>query len=187
MKIFGFKLKVTEQQLCCIEEIMRTSQFVRNKCLRNWMHGRKVNKYDHYKYMAVPTAKYPFANKPNSIARQSVAGTACSAISLLYVKSAEQNPLLGRLSIASPQERLCDNSEKIYSFEPDFQGLRSNFALLSIKQFVRSFLLCSKSLSISDGKSIRNLKLKGTYELCYYSLYRIEHFCLVRFTDRYYA
>ncbi|MEO1375192.1 MAG: hypothetical protein AAFW70_12900 [Cyanobacteria bacterium J06635_10] len=133
MKIFGFKLKVKEQQLRCIEEIMRTSQFVRNKCLRNWMDNKKVNKYDHYKYTAVLTAKYPFANELNSMTRQLSAEAAWSAISRFYVKSAERRILWGRLCISSLEERLRDNSEKNIPVRAGFPRFKTpSQSLLSI-------------------------------------------------------
>lgn len=70
MRIFEFKLKGKEKQFCRVDNAIRTSQFVRNKCLRYWIDNKdkKVNKYALNKYCAVLAAKFPFADELNSMA-----------------------------------------------------------------------------------------------------------------------
>ncbi|MEO0684270.1 MAG: RNA-guided endonuclease TnpB family protein, partial [Cyanobacteria bacterium J06649_11] len=86
MRVLEFKLYGKESQFKQVDEAIRTSQFVRNKCLRYWMDNPdlKINKYALNKYCSVLAAEYPFADKLNSMARQSSAERAWSAISRFY-------------------------------------------------------------------------------------------------------
>ena len=84
MLIFEFKVKAKSIQYGAIDEAIRTAQFIRNKCLRFWIDNEKVSKYDLNKYSAVLANEFSFADKLNSMARQSSAERAWSAISRFY-------------------------------------------------------------------------------------------------------
>ncbi len=86
MKILEFKVYGKKEQFRSIDEAIRTSQFIRNKCLRLWMDNpdNKIGRYDLNKYCAVLASEFPFADKLNSMARQSAAERAWSAISRFY-------------------------------------------------------------------------------------------------------
>lgn len=84
MIIYEFKVKGKEQQYRAIDEAIRTSQFIQNKCIRYWMDNAGIGKYDLNKYCAVLAADFPFADELNSMARQSAAERAWSAISRFY-------------------------------------------------------------------------------------------------------
>jgi putative transposase len=84
MLVLEFKVKGKSAQYSAIDEAIRATQFIRNKCLRYWMDNRKIGKYDLNKYCAVLAAEFPFANELNSMARQSAAERAWSAISRFY-------------------------------------------------------------------------------------------------------
>ena len=81
MLIFEFKAYGKENQFAAIDGAIRTFQFIQNKCLRFWMDNEKVSKYDLNKYSAVLAKEFPFADKLNSMARQSAAERAWFAIS----------------------------------------------------------------------------------------------------------
>ena len=81
MLIFEFKAYGKENQFTAIDGAIRTFQFIQNKCLRFWMDNEKVSKYDLNKYSAVLAKEFPFADKLNSMARQSAAERAWFAIS----------------------------------------------------------------------------------------------------------
>lgn len=85
MIIYEFKVKGKEGQYRAIDEAIRTSQFIQNKALRYWMDNTKISKYDLNKYCAVLAAEYSFADELNSMARQSAAERAWSAISRFYM------------------------------------------------------------------------------------------------------
>ena len=53
MLVFEFKAYGKSSQFQAVNEAIRTSQFVRNSCLRYWIDNPKKNKYDLNKYCAV--------------------------------------------------------------------------------------------------------------------------------------
>ncbi len=73
MIVYEFKVKGKEAQYRAIDEAIRTSQFIQNKCLRYWMDNKGLRQYDLNKYCAVLAAEFPFAEELNSMARQSAA------------------------------------------------------------------------------------------------------------------
>jgi len=46
MIVYEFKAKGKEEQYRAIDEAIRTSQFVRNKCLRLWMDSSREDQID---------------------------------------------------------------------------------------------------------------------------------------------
>src|SRR3989442_15355995 len=46
MLIYEYKLDGNKQQYAAIDGAIRVVQFIRNKCLRLWMDGRRINKND---------------------------------------------------------------------------------------------------------------------------------------------
>ncbi len=92
MIIYEFKVKAKRIQYDAIDEAIRTSQFIQNKCLRFWVDNKKVNKYDLNKYCAVLAKEYSFADELNSMARQSAAERAWSAISRFYDNCKKNKP-----------------------------------------------------------------------------------------------
>jgi putative transposase len=92
MIVYEFKVKAKESQYRAIDEAIRTSQFIQNKCLRYWMDNKSVGKYDLNKHCAVLAAEFPFADELNSMARQSAAERAWSAISRFYDNCKKKNP-----------------------------------------------------------------------------------------------
>ncbi|MBD2565375.1 transposase, partial [Nostoc linckia FACHB-391] len=84
MIVYEFKVKGKKKQYSAIDEAIRTSQFIQNKCLRYWMDNKNIGRYDINKYCAVLSAEFPFADELNSMARQSAAERAWSAIARFY-------------------------------------------------------------------------------------------------------
>ncbi|MFN6180803.1 MAG: RNA-guided endonuclease TnpB family protein, partial [Dolichospermum sp.] len=80
MIVFEFKAKGTKQQYQKIDEAIRRTQFIRNKCLRFWMDNHNVKPYDLNKYTAVLANEFDFADKLNSMARQGAAERTAFAI-----------------------------------------------------------------------------------------------------------
>jgi transposase len=80
MHVLEFKIRGKPWQCQAIDEAIRTTQFVRNKCLRYWMDNKGVNKYKLNKHCRVFAQEYPFAQKLNSQDRQSAAERAWAAI-----------------------------------------------------------------------------------------------------------
>lgn len=84
MLVYEYKLQGKDKQFLALEEAIRTTQFIRNKCVRFWKDNRGVNPYDLYQYCAVLAREYEFAKKLNSQARQAASERASWAIMRFY-------------------------------------------------------------------------------------------------------
>jgi len=84
MLVYEYKLDGNKKQCAAIEEAIRVVQFIRNKCLRLWMDGDRVNKNDLQTYCSTLAKEYPFAKRLNSQARQASADRAWFAIDRFY-------------------------------------------------------------------------------------------------------
>ena len=92
MQVYEFKLDGKESQYKGICEAIRTTQFVRNKCIRAWEDEGKKPKAERkpfgrlsFNYLCSPLAKeFPFADKLNAHARQSAAERAWASVSRFY-------------------------------------------------------------------------------------------------------
>ncbi len=175
MRIFEFKLKGKEKQFRSIDDAIRTSQFVRNKCLRYWMDNKdkKVNKYALNKYCAVLAAEFPFADELNSMARQSAAERAWSAISRFYVSAACRGSDM--------------NCKKKIKGKKGFPKFKKHSRSVEYKTTGWKLSENMKYLTITDKKGIGTFKLVGTHDLHFYNLKQIKRVRLVRRADGYYA
>lgn len=175
MKVLEFKLYGRKEQFRCVDEAIRTSQFVRNKCLRYWIDnpGEKINKYALNKYCAVLASEFPFANKLNSM------------VSPFGRRCANDNLRLNALGV-----RLVDFTTTVKRKSKVKRGIQSSRKILvrlSISLVVGNFQLYWKYLTITDKQGIGTLKLKGTYDLHFYNIKQIKRVRLVRRADGYYA
>ncbi|MCC5607900.1 transposase [Nostoc sp. CHAB 5834] len=166
MIIYEFKVKGKDLQYSAIDDAIRTSQFIQNKCLRHWMDNKdkKVDKYALNKYCAVLAAEFPFADELNSMARQSAAERAWSAISRFY-----------------------DNCKKKVKGKKGFPKFKKHCRSVEYKTTGFKLSANRKRITFSDKKGIGTLKLKGTYDLNYYDIKQIKRVRLVRRADGYYA
>jgi putative transposase len=166
MIIYEFKVKGKDKQYRAIDEAIRTSQFIQNKCLRHWMDNKdkKVDKYALNKYCAVLAAEFPFAEELNSMARQSAAERAWSAVAKFY-----------------------DNCKKKVKGKKGYPKFKKNCRSVEYKTSGWKLTQTRKAITFSDKKGIGTLKLKGTYNLNYYDIKQIKRVRLVRRADGYYA
>jgi len=65
MLVFEFKAYGKRQQFDAVDEAIRTVQFIRNKAIRLWMAGDKIDKNDLSKYCAVLAKEFPFCDNLN--------------------------------------------------------------------------------------------------------------------------
>src|SRR5262252_1696073 len=91
MLVYEYKLRLTRAQAAAIEEAIRTTQFIRNKCVRLWMDGRGVSATDLQLLCSRLAQESPFAAALNSQARQAAA-RAWAAIERFYTNCCEQRP-----------------------------------------------------------------------------------------------
>ncbi len=151
MIIYEFKIKGKEVQYRAIDEAIRTSQFIQNKCLRYWMDNEGLNKYDLNKYCSVLAAEFPFADELNSMARQAAAERAWSAIARFY-----------------------DNCKKKVKGKKGYPKFKKHCRSVEYKTSGWKLSASRKAITFRDGKNIGTLKLKGTYDLNYYDIKQIK-------------
>ena len=70
MVILEFKLKGKQRQYTALDEAIRTTQFIRNKCVRLWQDAPGTTPADLNKYCRVLAHEYDFVHILNSMARQ---------------------------------------------------------------------------------------------------------------------
>ncbi|MEH2325615.1 MAG: transposase [Nostoc sp.] len=164
MIVYEFKVKGKERQYRAIDEAIHTSQFVQNKCLRYWMDNKSIGRYDLNKYCAVLAEEFSFADELNSMARQSAAERAWSAIARFY-----------------------NNCKKKVKGKKGFPKFKKHCRSVEYKTSGYKLSTNRKAIIFSDKKGIGTLKLKGTYDLNYYDIKQIKRVGLVRRADGYYA
>lgn len=164
MIVLEFKTYGKAAQLGAIDEAIRTGQFIQNKCLRLWMDEKKIGKYDLNKYCAVLAKEFPFADELNSMARQSSAERAWSAISRFY-----------------------ENCKNAIPGKKGFPKFKHDCRSVEYKTSGWKLADDRKSITFSDGKKIGRLKLKGTRDLGFYSIDQIKRVRLVKRADGYYV
>jgi len=165
MIVLEYKLKGNQYQYQAIDDAIRTAQFIRNKALRLWMDGEKVNKYDLNKYCAVLAKEYPFANELNSTARQASAERAWSAIS-----------------------RFFDNCKKGVKGKKGYPKFKKNSR--SVEYKASGWKLDEKTkkhITFTDKKGIGRLKLVGSRDIYFYNASDIKRVRLVKRADGYYC
>lgn len=164
MLILEFKVKAKIQQYSAIDDAIRTTQFVRNKCLRYWMDNEKVTGYDLNKYCAVLAKEFDFAKELNSQARQSAAERAWLAIS-----------------------RFFDNCKKKIAGKKGYPKFQKNNRSVEYKTTGWSISENRKYITFTDKKNIGRVKLLGTRDLNFYQPKQIKRVRLVKRADGYYC
>lgn len=166
MFVFEAKLRGEESQYRALDEAIRTARFVRNMCLKYWMETKGANKYDLNKYCAVLAKEFDFADKLNSMARQSSAERAWSSIS-----------------------RFFDNCKKQVPGKKGFPKFKKHQTSLSVEYKTTGWKLSDDRLTITftDGFSAGSFRLWGTRDLHYVALEQIKRVRVVRRADGYYA
>jgi len=83
MLLYEYTLRATAAQQAAIDEAIRVVQFIRNRCLRLWMDGRRVGANDLQLACSRLAHEVAFVAPPslNSQARQAAADRAWAAIS----------------------------------------------------------------------------------------------------------
>jgi putative transposase len=162
--IYEYKLDGTTAQYSAIEEAIRTTQFVRNKCLRLWMETRGINRNDLQCYCAELAKAYPFAKALNSQARQAAADRAWAAISRFYDNCRNHKP--GEKGYPHYQHdcRSVEYKQTGWRLEPD-----------------------GRHITFTDGCQIGRLRLVGTRSIETFPLKRLKRVRLIRRADGYFV
>lgn len=167
MLVVEYKAVGNPEQYRQIDEAIRTSQFVRNKCLRLWVDAKdtetKVGKYDISKHTTFLREEYIWCRRLNSTAVQAAGERAWSAISRFY-----DNVKKGARPVGFPRFK-----KNMRSVEYKHSGWKLS-------------ALC-KRITLTDGFGIGTLKLKGTHDLSLYPASLIKRVRLVHRADGYYV
>lgn len=164
MLVLEFKAYGKAPQFTAIDEAIRTTQFIRNKSIRLWMDGGAKSCFDLNKYCAVLAKEFEFANKLNSMARQSAAERAWSAITRFY-----------------------DNCKKGIPGKKGFPQFQKDCRSVEYKTSGWKLANNRKSITFTDKCGIGRLKLKGTRDLHFYQPDQIKRVRLVKRADGYYV
>ncbi len=164
MLVLEAKLKGKTEQYNLIDEAIRTALFCRNKALRYWMDNQGVGRYDLNKFMAVLSKDFEFANKLNSMARQSSAERAWSSIA-----------------------RFFGNCKKKVSGKKGYPKFKKRGHSVEYKTSGWKLSEDRKYLTLTDGFKIGRLKLVGSRDLNFYQIEQIKRVRLVKRANGYYA
>jgi putative transposase len=164
MIVLEFKAQGKTTQYSAIDEAIRTTQFVRNKCVRYWMDNRGVGQKELYRHNTALRAEFPFVSALNSHACQVAVEWAYSAIARFY-----------------------DNCRKSIPGKKGYPKFKKNCRSVEYKTSGWKLSPDRRSINFIDKKGIGKLKLKGTWDLHYYQLDQIKRVRLVRRADGYYV
>nr|BBH85295.1 hypothetical protein KTC_00460 [Thermosporothrix sp. COM3] len=164
MLISEYKLDGSKAQFAAIEEAIRTTQFIRNTCLRLWMDARGVSRNDLQRYCAVLARQFPFALSLNSQARQAAADRAWAAISRFYEHCKKKKP--GKKGSPQFQHDCRSVEDKQTGWKLDPDGVHIRF---------------------TDGCGIGRLRLIGSRDIMAFPLSQIKRVRLLRRADGYYC
>jgi putative transposase len=162
--VLEFKAYGKSKQFAAVDEAIRTAKFIRNSCLRYWMDHKGVNKFDLNKYCAVLAKDFSFADELNSMARQSSAERAWSAIS-----------------------RFFENCKKGLPGKKGYPQFQKDCRSVEYKTSGWKLANDRKSITLTDKKGIGKLKLKGTRDLHFYQPDQIKRVRLVKRADGVYV
>jgi len=161
MRVFEYKLVASRQQAERIDEAIKVTQFIRNKCLRLWM-DTQANRNKLYTFCAVLAREYPFANALNSQARQAASERAAYGISR-YLKPGKSGKRLKR---------------------PKFQ--KDNRSV-EYKATGWKLFPGRRRITFTDNPGIGAMKMLGTQDLCAYDLALIKRVRIVKKADLYFV
>lgn len=166
MLIFEYKVAGTQTQYAAIEQAIRITQFIRNKCLRKWMDGRGVTNNDLQCYCSQLAKEYPFASLLNSQARQAAASRAWFAIERFYDNCRQHKPGKKGYPRFQHDNRSVEYKHTGWKLESD-----------------------GKHLTFTDGCGIGTLRLVGNKNqaIAAFPIKHIKRVRLVRRADGYFV
>ncbi|NEO93361.1 MAG: IS200/IS605 family element transposase accessory protein TnpB [Moorea sp. SIO3G5] len=166
MIIIEAKLKGTTSQYAKLEEAIRTSQFVRNKCLRFWMDNKGVTRNDLQKLCSqlAKNSETPWVQRLNSQARQSAADRAWQAISRFYT-----------------------NCKQNKSGKKGFPKYKKFSRSVEYKKTGWKLSADRKEIEFTDGFKAGKFALWTSRDLLFYSEQQIQRVRIVRRADGYYC
>ncbi len=166
MLIYEYKVDGNKAQYAAIDEAIKITQFIRNKCVRKWMDERGVSANDLQCSCAVLAKAYAFASLLNSQARQVAAGRAWAAIQRFYDNCREHTPGKKGYPQFQHDNRSVEYKNSGWKLDPD-----------------------GKHLTFTDGCKIGRLRLVGNkkQQIATFPIKQIKRVRLVKRADGYYC
>jgi putative transposase len=166
MLIYEYKVAGTPKQYAAIDEAIKITQFIRNKCLSKWMDECGVSANDLQCYCAVLAREYSFASPLNSQARQVAADRAWSAIQRFYDNCRKKKPGKKGYPQFQHDNRSVEYKNTGWKIDPD-----------------------GKHLIFTDGCGIGRLRIVGNkkQKVETFPVKQIKRVRLVKRADGYYA
>src|SRR5262249_36854681 len=164
MLIYEYKLKTTPAQQMAIDEAIRITQFLRNRCLRLWMDERGVGANDLQTACSRLAHQVAFVAPLNSQARHAAAARAWAAISRFYAHCQAKRP--GKKGYPRFQRDCRSVEYKTTGWQLDPDG---------------------RHLTLTDGCGIGRMRLIGSRQVHTFPLEQLKRVRLLRRADGYYA
>src|ERR687885_475121 len=165
MLVVEAKLEGEKQQYERLDEAIRTARFIRNSCIRYWLDNKEIGRYELSAYCKVLAKEFPWANKLNSMARQTSAERAWLFIAWFFEK--------------------CKKKAKKKGF-PRFKKHQTHG---SVEYKTCGWKLSEdrRTITFTDGFKAGRFKMWGTRDLHFYQLDTIKRVRVVRRADGYYV
>ncbi|MEH1855788.1 MAG: transposase, partial [Nostoc sp.] len=167
MLVLEYKIKAKKLQYLAIYEAIKTTQFIRNKCLRYWIDAHGVAKIDRFalnKYSTELRNEFKFVANLNSMSVQSSAERAWLAISRFY-----------------------DNCKNIVSGKKGYPRFQHDNRSVEYKTSGWKLNSIKRRITFTDKKGIGELKLLGKWDIQSYSVKSIKRVRIIRRADGYYC
>lgn len=167
MLVIEYKIKANSGQYNAINEVIRTVQFIRNKCLRYWMDAPKDSKINYAalsRYSTELRKEFDFVKSLNSMAVQASAERTWLAISRFYGNCKSNKPGKKGYPKFQRDNRSVEYKTSGWSLHPN-----------------------KRRITITDKKGIGELKLLGKWDIHTYPVKSIKRVRLVRRADGYYC
>jgi putative transposase len=164
MLVLEAKLYGKSEQFKIIDEMIRTAQFIRNRCIRHWMDNRGVGQYDLSALTKDLAKEFPWCGKLNSSARQASAERAWASVKRFY-----------------------DNCRKKVPGKKGFPQFKKNVRSIEFKVSGWKLSDDRKRITLTDKFKAGTFKLRGGYDLHFYSIDQIKRVRIVRRADGYYV
>lgn len=156
-----------KEQRDAIDEAIRTTQFIRNKALRQWKDSPKedkINKIVLSNYSTTLRQEYSFVEELNSMACQAATERAWSAISRFY-----------------------DNCKKKKPGKKGFPRFQHDNRSVEYKTSGWTLNPTQRRITFTDKKGIGEVKLLGKWDIHTYSTNSIKRVRIVKRADGYYV
>jgi putative transposase len=164
MLVLEAKLYGKSEQFKIIDEMILTAQFIRNRCIRHWMDNKGIGQYDLSALTKDLAKEFAWCGKLNSMARQASSERAWASIKRFY-----------------------DNCRQKVAGKKGFPRFKKNVRSVEFKVSGWKLSENRKQIKFTDKFKAGTFKLRGGYDLHFYSINQIKRVRIVRRADGYYV